>query len=65
MLGSTIQAIYYDPARQKESERRVLNENGQPVAPIRGQEWMNNDMVNFISSVCGALISAGLWQLFT
>jgi uncharacterized protein (TIGR00297 family) len=65
LLGATIQAIYYDPARQKETERRIFNENGQPVAPIRGREWMNNDMVNFISSVCGALVSVGLWRLFT
>jgi uncharacterized protein (TIGR00297 family) len=65
LLGATIQAIYYDPVRQKETERRIFNENGQPVAPIRGREWMNNDMVNFISSVCGALVSVGLWRLFT
>ena len=65
LLGATLQAIYYDPVRQKETERLVLDENGQPVAPLRGKEWMNNDMVNFISSVCGALAAAGLWQLFT
>jgi len=65
LLGATIQAIYYDPVRQKETERRIYNENGQLNPPLRGKEWMNNDMVNFISSVCGALAAAGLWQLFT
>ena len=65
LLGATLQAIYYDPARQKETERRIMNEDGRPAAPVRGRQWMNNDMVNFISSVCGALAAAGLWQLFT
>ncbi|HSG26686.1 MAG TPA: DUF92 domain-containing protein [Anaerolineales bacterium] len=65
LLGATLQAIYYDPVRQKETERRVMDEDGRPASPVRGREWMNNDMVNFISSVCGALAAAGLWQLFT
>jgi uncharacterized protein (TIGR00297 family) len=63
-LGATIQAIYYDPVRQKETERRIFDESGHLAAPLRGSEWMNNDMVNFISSVCGALAAVGLWQLF-
>jgi len=65
LLGATIQAIYYDPVREKETERRIFDEQGQLTAPLRGREWMNNDMVNFISSVGGALAAAGLWQLFT
>jgi len=63
LLGATVQAIYYDPARDKETERQVFNKDGSPAAPLRGFEWMNNDMVNFISSVSGALVSAWLWNL--
>ncbi|HKJ26818.1 MAG TPA: DUF92 domain-containing protein, partial [Anaerolineales bacterium] len=64
LLGATVQAIYYDPDREKETERRIFLEDGSPAPPVRGVEWVNNDMVNFVASVCGALASAGVWQLF-
>ena len=63
LLGATVQAIYYDPVREKETERRVFMENGQPAEPVRGWEWMNNDVVNFISSIFGALMSVGFYFL--
>jgi uncharacterized protein (TIGR00297 family) len=62
LLGGTVQAIYYDPERQKETERQVIGEDGQPTAPVHGWVWMNNDMVNFLSSVCGALAAVVLWE---
>jgi uncharacterized protein (TIGR00297 family) len=62
-LGATVQAIYYDPVREKETERRIYDQDNQPVAPLRGWVWMNNDAVNFISSVVGALTAIGLWAL--
>ncbi len=63
LLGATIQAIYYDPVREKETERVILLPDGSPAKPLRGFTWMNNDMVNLISSVCGALVAAllGRW----
>jgi uncharacterized protein (TIGR00297 family) len=64
LLGATMQAIYYDPVRKKETERKIFKEDGTLAAPLRGVEWINNDMVNFVSSVCGALAAALLWQLF-
>lgn len=64
LLGATVQAIYYDPVRRKETEKVVVTEDGTPVKPVRGQDWMNNDMVNFTASMCGALAAAGLWNLF-
>lgn len=64
LLGATVQAIYYDPVRQKETERRIFKEDGSPAEPVRGVEWVNNDMVNFAASVCGALAAAWLWSLF-
>jgi len=64
LLGATVQAIYYDPQREKETEKVVLDENGSPAAPVRGREWMNNDMVNFSATLCGALIAAGFWNIF-
>lgn len=64
-LGATIQAIYFDPLRQKETEKIVYMENGQPAETLRGWDWMNNDMVNFISSIFGAFVAVALWQLFS
>jgi uncharacterized protein (TIGR00297 family) len=63
MLGATVQAIYYDPVRQKETEKVVINADGTPAEPVRGQVWINNDMVNFTASACGALTAAGIWNL--
>ena len=60
-LGATVQVIYYDPARQKETERRIFDQDGNPVAPLSGWTWMNNDAVNFISSLVGALAATGLY----
>jgi len=65
LLGATVQAIYYDPVREKETERRITGGDGLPAAPMRGWVGMNNDVVNFFSSVCGALAAIGLWRLFT
>ena len=65
ILGATIQAIYFDPIRQKETEKIVYMESGDPAAPVRGWDWMNNDMVNFISSIFGAFVTVALWQLFS
>lgn len=64
LLGATIQAIYYDPERDKETERKIYLPDGSPAAPLRGLVWMNNDMVNLISSICGALAAIFLSQWF-
>jgi uncharacterized membrane protein len=64
LLGATIQAIYFDPLRDKETERVILQPDGSPAKPVRGFPWMNNDMVNLMSSMCGALTAALLGQWF-
>ncbi len=61
-LGATVQAMYYSEARQKETEK-PYERDGTPNRPLRGWHWMTNDWVNFISSVFGALVSAGLAML--
>ena len=63
LLGASVQAIYYDPVRLKETERQVVLEDGRPAEPVRGWDWMNNDMVNFLSSIFGAGMAVGLWNL--
>lgn len=62
LLGATVQAIYYSPTRGKETEK-VIDPDGTPNALRRGWRWLNNDWVNFISSVCGAAMAALVWGL--
>jgi uncharacterized protein (TIGR00297 family) len=58
-LGATKQAIYYSEQRQKETEK-AIEHDGTKNHHLRGWRWLNNDWVNFISSVVGALVAAGL-----
>ncbi len=57
VLGATVQAMYYSPVRQKETEKRI-DPDGTPNRRVRGWAWMDNDMVNFASSAVGAGIAA-------
>lgn len=54
-LGATVQAIYVYPDG-RETERRVARD-GTPNRFLRGWRWMDNDLVNLISSVGGAIIA--------
>ena len=51
LLGATVQAIYYCPACQKETERFPTHSCGTETTQIRGWKWLDNDWVNF---ACGA-----------
>ncbi|ACL69583.1 DUF92 domain-containing protein [Halothermothrix orenii] len=59
LLGATYQGIYYCPCCEKETER-LIHYCGQKTRLIRGFTWLNNDLVNLISSVSGALVSLTL-----
>jgi uncharacterized protein (TIGR00297 family) len=59
LLGAMVQAIYYSPRRHKETEK-VIDPDGTPNEHLRGWRWLNNDWVNFISSLVGAGVAA-LW----
>lgn len=61
LMGATVQAIYAYPDG-RETERRVARD-GRPTTFLRGWPWLNNDLVNLISSVAGALIAAGVAAL--
>jgi uncharacterized protein (TIGR00297 family) len=45
-LGATIQAVYFCPACQKETERHPLHSCGTQTMLQRGLPWLNNDVVN-------------------
>ena len=57
LLGATVQAIYFCPKDQKETERYPLHTCGTETIHLRGWEWLNNDWVNFGCGVMGAIIA--------
>jgi uncharacterized protein (TIGR00297 family) len=59
LLGASVQRIYYCQVCNTETEQAV-HRCGSRSYPLRGWSWLNNDMVNFISSGIGALVAAGL-----
>lgn len=63
LLGASLQAVYWCPQCQKETERHPLHSCGTATTQIRGTSWLNNDAVNFIASLTGAACAAGLWLL--
>lgn len=51
-LGATVQAMYFCPADQKETEKHPLHSCGAQTVQVRGWKWLDNDWVNL---ACGAL----------
>ena len=62
LLGATVQRIYWCDHCEKETERQV-HSCGARTRPLRGWGWMNNDMVNFVSSLVGGLLAGSLGLL--
>lgn len=62
-LGAKLQAIYYCPACQKETERSPRHGCGAATHWLRGWRWLNNDWVNFFCSLAGAVTASLLWLL--
>lgn len=60
LLGATVQGIFYCARCQTETEKEVHG-CGLRTSHLRGWRWLNNDAVNFFSSVCGALVAIALW----
>ncbi len=56
LLGATVQAMYWCPRCQTETERRV-HRCGQETRALRGIGWLENDGVNFVSTAAGALVA--------
>lgn len=64
LLGATLQGVYYCDLCDKETESPV-HHCGQPAQLLRGWPWLNNDVVNFVASLVGGLITATLaWLLW-
>jgi uncharacterized protein (TIGR00297 family) len=63
LLGATVQAIYYCPKDQKETERHPLHTCGTETVHLRGWKWLTNDWVNFACGAMGAMIALWLGML--
>jgi uncharacterized protein (TIGR00297 family) len=59
LLGATAQSLYYCDVCEKETEQ-VIHQCGFRSRRLRGWGWLDNDMVNFVSSGIGAIIATGL-----
>jgi uncharacterized protein (TIGR00297 family) len=55
-LGATVQAMYYCPREDKETEKHPLHTCGTETVLIRGWAWLDNDWVNFACGAFGVLI---------
>ena len=64
LLGATLQGIYFCTHCGKETESAV-HRCGHPAQIRRGWSWLNNDVVNLLSSLAGGLVAALLaWALW-
>ncbi|MGQ4832885.1 MAG: DUF92 domain-containing protein [Candidatus Asgardarchaeia archaeon] len=60
LLGATVQAMYYCDVCQKETEKKI-HSCGASTRHIRGFSWLNNDTVNLISALFGAIVGGLLY----
>jgi uncharacterized protein (TIGR00297 family) len=62
LLGATVQALYqYPDGRETERTRAA---DGTPNRFVRGWRWLDNDLVNLISSLVGGLAAVLVALLF-
>jgi uncharacterized membrane protein len=62
-LGASVQAMYYCPQCEKETERFPTHVCGTQTVYRRGWRWLDNDWVNLLSSLVGAILAYGLWLI--
>ncbi len=56
-LGGTVQAMYFCPKDNKETEKHPLHTCGTQTVHLRGWKWLTNDLVNFACSAFGVMIA--------
>jgi len=64
LLGATLQGVYYCDYCASETESRI-HRCGRRSRRLRGWEWLNNDVVNFLASLVGGTMAMSLaWLLW-
>ena len=56
-LGATVQAMYYCPTDNKETEKHPLHTCGTQTIHTRGWTWLDNDWVNFACGAFGVMLA--------
>lgn len=56
LLGATVQAMYYCPVCEKETEQRI-HSCGTRTVHLRGISWVDNDVVNFLATMFGSMVA--------
>lgn len=56
-LGATVQAMYFCPKDNKETEKHPLHTCGTETIHLRGWKWLTNDWVNFACGLFGATVA--------
>ena len=64
LLGATVQGVFYCARCEKETEKEVHG-CGLRTTHLRGWRWLNNDVVNLLSSVGGAAVAMTLWGVIS
>lgn len=62
-LGATVQAVYFCPVCEKETERYPLHTCGTETVRTRGLPWLNNDWVNTACTFSAGLLGVLLGML--
>jgi uncharacterized protein (TIGR00297 family) len=57
LLGATVQAMYFCPTDQKETEKHPIHTCGTATVHLRGWKWLDNDWVNFACSLFAVFLS--------
>jgi len=57
LLGATVQAMYFCPTDQKETEKHPLHTCGTQTVLLRGWRWLDNDWVNFACGAFGCVVA--------
>jgi uncharacterized protein (TIGR00297 family) len=55
-LGATVQAIYFCPVCEKETEKHPLHTCGIRTELVRGWKWFTNDVVNTFCAFMGGFV---------
>jgi uncharacterized protein (TIGR00297 family) len=63
ILGAAVQAGYYCPICQKETEQHPRHACGGETTWRRGWPWLDNDWVNLLATLAGAGTAIVLWTL--
>ena len=61
LLGATVQAMYYCPIHERETEKHPLHTCGAQTVHVRGWKWLDNDWVNFACGAFGAAVALGVF----